>query len=240
MTEASSGPVTVAFWGDLSCPYAYLAHHRFRRVLPDYRGQLVLAHRSLALEYVNREPTPKRVLDLETPLLALTEPDLPYRPWAAPASEWPVTILPAFEAVTCAARQRADLADELAWAIRVAFFRDGRCISLRHVLLELAEGVGLEPERFAADFDGGVTKRQVIEEAREGWERAKLPGSPTVVLPDGTVLDGGALGLPSVELDEAQGHRPVRWSPAPCDGDACLDLLRRLLDRTLAATPTPP
>src|SRR5688572_18498660 len=94
-----NGPVAVAFWADLSCPYAYLAHHRFRRVLPEFAGRVALAHKSLALEYVNRQPTPKPDLDLETPILALDEPDLPYRPWRAPASEWPVTILPAFEAV---------------------------------------------------------------------------------------------------------------------------------------------
>jgi predicted DsbA family dithiol-disulfide isomerase len=228
--------VTVAFWGDLSCPYAYLAHYRFRCILPEFGGRVVLVHRSLALEYVNREPTPKPTLDLETPFLALAEPDLPYRPWHAPASAWPVTILPAFEAVKCAERQGIEVADALAWAIRVAFFRDSRCVSLRHVLLDLAEDVGLDVDRFTADFDGGIAKRQVIDEAREGWERRKLPGSPTLVLPTNERFDGAALGLPSVELDEAQHLRPVRWEPSPCNGDACLDILRGVLARALAAS----
>ena len=39
-----NGPVAVAFWADLSCPYAYLAHHRFRRVLPEFAGRVALAH----------------------------------------------------------------------------------------------------------------------------------------------------------------------------------------------------
>ena len=227
-------PVAVTFWGDLSCPYAYLAHHRFRRVLAEFAGRVMLAHKSLALEYVNRRPTPKPDLDLETPFLALAEPDLPYRPWAGPASEWPVTILPAFEAVACAELQEPALADDLAWAIRVAFFHDGRCISLRHVLLELAEGVGLEMTRFAADCDGGAAKHRVIDEAREGWEHRTLPGSPTVVLPDGTVVDGGVLGLPSIELDEQQGLRPVKWEPSPCPGDASLGIARGILNHALA------
>ena len=229
--------VAIEFWGDLSCPFAYLAHHRFRRVLPEFAGRIVLAHKSLALEYVNREPTPKPDIDLETPFLALVEPDLPYRPWSGPASEWPVTILPAFEAVACAGCQGFDRADDLAWAIRVAFFHDGRCISLRHVLLELAEGVGLDMPRFTADLDSGVAKQRVIDEAREGWDLRKLPGSPTVVLPDGAVLDGGALGLPSIELDEAQGRRPINWQPSPCTGDACLTILRDTLNRALAVSP---
>jgi predicted DsbA family dithiol-disulfide isomerase len=236
---APTEPIAVAFWGDLSCPFAYVAHYRLRRIFPEYAGKVALAHKSLALEYVNREPTPKPVIDLETPFLALAEPDLPYRPWRAAASEWPVTILPAFEAVACAERQGLERADDLAWAIRIAFFRDSRCVSLRHVLLELADEVGLETDRFVADFDGGTARRRVIEEAREGWERQKLPGSPTIVLPDGERYDGDALGLPNVELDHAQGRRPIHWQPAPCTGDDCLDILRRVLDRALAATPIP-
>ena len=229
MSDAAQ-PVVVEFWGDLSCPFAYLAHYRFRRVLPEYGGRVVLAHKCLALEYVNREPTPKPTLDLETPFLVLAEPGLPFRPWSAPASEWPVTLWPAFEAVKCAEDQGAELAEELAWRIRVAFFADNRCVSMRHVLLELAEAAGLDRARFEDDFDAGVTKRRVIEEARSGWERLALPGSPTVVLPDGTRLDGGALGLPNVELDQAGGLRPVRWEPSSCEGETCLDRLRRVLD----------
>jgi predicted DsbA family dithiol-disulfide isomerase len=231
MTE--SGAMPVAFWADLSCPYAYLAHHRLRQVLPAFQGRLVLAHKSLALEYVNQRSTPKATLDLETPILALADPDLPYRPWAAPASEWPVTLWPAFEAVKCGERQSLTLADDLAWAIRVAFFRDHRCISMRHVLLDLAGTAGLDVARFEADYDTGVGKRQVIEEAREGWVRLEVPGSPTVVMPAGERFDGGQLGLPSIDLDDAQGQRPTNWQPGICTGAACLDLLRGLLDGAL-------
>jgi protein-disulfide isomerase-like protein with CxxC motif len=165
----------------------------------------------------------------------LAEPDLPFRPWAAPDSEWPVTLWPAFEAVKCAERQSILLADDLAWSIRLAFFRDNRCVSMRHVLLELAEATGLDLVRFETDFDAGASKSLVIEESRQGWERAKLPGSPTLLLPDGERLDGDRLGLPVVELDDAQGQRPVRWEPGACAGEACLDLLRGHLDRALVA-----
>ncbi len=75
----------------------------------------------------------------------------------------------AFEVVKCAERQSLALADDLDWAIRVAFFAQSRCISLRHVLLELAQQVDLDRERFADDFDRGVTKYQVLQEAQEGW-----------------------------------------------------------------------
>ena len=84
----------IEMYADLYCPYAYLAAYRLRRLREEYAGRVEVAHRSLALEYVNREPTPKRVLDIELPMLMLEEPDIPYQPWAAPDSEWPVTMWP--------------------------------------------------------------------------------------------------------------------------------------------------
>jgi predicted DsbA family dithiol-disulfide isomerase len=222
----------IAMYADLTCPFAYVIAYRLRLLREEYRGRLEIEHKSLALEYVNRQPTPKPVLDVELPILALAEPGLPYRPWSARESEWPVTVWPAFEAVACARLQNLELAGELAWAIRVAFFAESRCISMRHVLLELAEQVGLDMDRLTADFDGGACKRQVIEEARDGWERLRVDGSPTLVLPSDEQVC--ALGLPDLELDESQNHRPVRFVPAPCDGDACLDLLRAVLDRAIA------
>jgi predicted DsbA family dithiol-disulfide isomerase len=161
-------PAELAMYADPHCPYAYLAAFRLRKFREEYRDRVVVAHESLALEYVNGQPTPKPILDAETPILLLEEPDIPYQPWAAPVSEWPVTMWPAFEAVACAERQSPDLADDLDWAIRVAFFAESRCVSMRHVLLDLAEGAGLDMARFIDDFDGGVAERPVVEEAREG------------------------------------------------------------------------
>ena len=224
MTE----PAPIAMYADLHCPYAYVAAYRLRRLRDEYRGRVLVAHKSLALEYVNRQPTPKPILDNEAPVVLLSEPDIPYQPWSRPESEWPVTMWPAFEAVKCAERQSPELADELDWAIRVAFFADHRCISMRDVLFELAEKVGLDMARFADDFDGGVARRQVLEEAREGWERLKVEGSPTFVLPSGKQYS--YLGLPEVKLDEERHYRLVAITPAPCQGDACLALYRRMLD----------
>ena len=222
-----TAPARLAMYADLHCPYAYLVAFRLRQLRDEFRDRVAVEHKSLALEYVNRQPTPKPILDAEAPVLMLAEPEIPYRPWHTPASEWPVTMWPAFEAVKCAERQGWEAADELAWAIRVAFFAESRCVSLRHVLFDLAAGVGLDMGRFAADFDGGATKRQVVEEARQGWERLRVPGSPTFVLPSGTQVK--APGLPEVELDEARDYRLVAVRPASCTGVGCLDLYRRVL-----------
>jgi predicted DsbA family dithiol-disulfide isomerase len=224
----------VALYADLACPYAYVAAYRLRKLREEYQGRLVVEHKSLALEYVNRQPTPIRVLGSEIPFLMLAEPELPWEPWHAPLSEWPVTLWPAFEAVKCAERQSAALADELDWAIRTAFFAESRCVSMRHVLFELAERAGLAMERFARDFDSGQGKALVIAEAREGWERLKVAGSPTLVLPSGRqVSSAEELGLPEVLVDERGYGRVTGFHPAPCVGEACLARYRRVLDEAV-------
>ncbi len=101
---------------------------------------------------------------------------------------------------------------------------------MRHVLFDLAERAGLEMPRFAEDFDGGVAKRLVLEEARTGWERLKVDGSPTLVLPSGEQRSSFALGLPKVDLDEELHYRITAVEPAPCTGEACLDLLRSVME----------
>ena len=228
MTE--TGPTRIDLYSDVHCPYAYLTAYRVRKLLPEYRGRVEVAYRSLALEYVNRQPTPKPILDNETPVLLLEEPDIPYQPWHAPESQWPVTMWPTFEAIKCGERQGQDFAAELDWALRVAFFAESRCISMRHVLLDLAEGIGLEMDRFRQDFDAGVAKRQVLEEAQTGWERLKVEGSPTLVLPAGEQRSYLDLGLPKVKLDEERHYRLAAVDSARCRGDACLDLLRAAFD----------
>lgn len=102
---------------------------------------------------------------------------------------------------------------------------------MRHVLFELAERDGLAMDRFVRDFDSGQTKALVVREARDGWERLKVPGSPTLVLPSGRQIgDPVDLGLPEVLVDEHRYGRVIRLHPAPCAGEVCLELYRRMLD----------
>lgn len=233
MPESAELP-RIALYADLACPYAYITAYRLRQLRDAYRGRAVIEHKCLSLEYVNHQPTPKPTLESEIPILMLQQPDLPWQPWHAPLWQWPVTIWPAFEAVKCAEWQSYALADDLAWAIRTAFFVESRCISMRYVLLELAAQVGLDVSRFTADFDSGKAKPQVIAESREGWERLKVAGSPTFVLPSGRQLSN--LGLPEVEVDERQHGRVTGLRPAPCTGDECLALYQQMVEDAITQT----
>jgi predicted DsbA family dithiol-disulfide isomerase len=224
-------PVRIAMYSDVHCPYAYLSAYRVRQIRNEYEGRVVVEYKSLALEYINKQSTPKHILDSETPFLMREEPDIPYRPWHRPESEWPVTMWPAFEAIKCAERQGWELASDLDWAIRTAFFADSRCISMRYVLFELAESAGLNMQQFSNDFDHGVAKHLVLQEAQAGWEQLKVQGSPTFVLPSGKHFF--IPGLPKVELDKDNYYRVSSIRPAPCNGQDCLDIYRRMFDEAL-------
>jgi predicted DsbA family dithiol-disulfide isomerase len=199
------------------------------RVL-DWRG-VRFEWASLPIEVVNRRGTPKDILDQETGLINQIEPRLPLRAWSKRDWEWPVTILPAFEAVTCAASQGDDLVWEYQWRVRQAFFRDSACISLRHVLLDLAQDCGLDVQRFQADYDSGRFRRQVMDDAETGWKVLKVRGSPTFVLPNGDVC--AYPGLP--EITWGKGHAIERVEPPETDP---LDTLRAMLSRATEARPS--
>lgn len=223
-------PGVLLFYSDLHCPYAYLAAYRLRRALASFGRPVRVVHRSLAIEYVDSKSTPKDILDAETPDIVREEPGLRYAGWNAPESQWPVTFWPAFEAVKCAERQGWRQAHELDWRIREAFFGDSRCVSMRHVLLDLAQGVpGLDHARFVDDFDAGAGKRLVLDESREGWETLDLEVSPTFVLPDGTRHANPV--APHVHLSETAPRRVLKVDPSPVGAEGALAFYQGMLEK---------
>lgn len=226
-----SDVVTIALYSDVHCPYAYVTAYRLRKLQKEYRGKIRIAHKSLALEYVNKRSTPRGILMEETPIIMLEEPDIPYQPWSRPESEWPVTMWSAFEAVKCAYQQGDELAYELDWLIRKGFFEGSMCISMHHVLFELAEGAGLDMARFEDDFLSGKFRRETYEDARAGWEQLRVEGSPTFVLPSGE--QKSYFMLPKAKLDPSRNYRLTRVEPADCVAGDCLDPYRAMFDAVL-------
>ncbi len=171
-----------------------MAVYRLRKLWPEYERRVRIAWRTLSLEVKNRKSTPKNIVDVEIALMAQQEPKLPIGPWKAAEWQYPVTILPAFEALKCAMLQGDGPAWEFNWRARKAFFDESRCISTRHVLCELAGQSGLDVEHFMRDWDSGRQRPTVLAESHRGWEELKVPGSPTFVLPSGRqVHNPGAL-----------------------------------------------
>ena len=179
---------SILIWSDIGCPWAHLAVHR----LHETRARLGLTdvvtfeHLAFPIELFNHSCTRKAMLEAELPVLGALAPEAGWQLWQRRDWEWPVTMLPPLEAVRAARLQSPEAAEALDRALRVAFWGQSKSISMRHIILEIAEDcVVVDEHRLEADFDAGVAKHRVIEE----WRRAAagdVRGSPHVFLPDGT------------------------------------------------------
>jgi predicted DsbA family dithiol-disulfide isomerase len=186
-TADTVGPNTIQVWSDLGCPWAHVAVHRLHQARRRLRlsEAVTFEHRAFPLELFNSEPTPRPLVTSEIGACAPLAPQAGWQAWQAPDWAWPGTMLPPMEAVRAAGEQGPAAAEELDRELRRAFFGESRCISLRHVILEVAaacEAVELEP--LAEAIDSGRARRAVIED----WRRAGslgVRGSPHLFLPDG-------------------------------------------------------
>ncbi len=150
--------------------------YRLRSLWPEYGARVRVSWKTLALEIKNRDGTPKHIVDEEIGVLQRLDPELPIRPWSAPEWQYPQTILPAFEAIASAEEQGDGPAWEYSWRVRVAFFAESRCISLRHVLIDLARESGLGVERFVAAWDSGLHRPRILADSHRGWEEITVQG----------------------------------------------------------------
>lgn len=194
---APPAPGTIVVWSDLGCPWAHVAVARLLRVRDELGlgGDVVLDHRVFPLELINDRPTPKLVLDAEIPVAGGLEPGAGWQMWQAPVWSYPVTTLPPMEAVQAAKEQSLQASEALDHALRRAWFGQSRCISIRGVILEVAEECpGVDEDALATALDGGVARRTVMDQAAEAFTEA-IEGSPHLFLPDGTDVHNPGVGL---------------------------------------------
>ena len=181
-------PGTLAVWSDLGCPWSHAVVWR----LWDARRRLGFAervrfdHHAFPLELFNNEPTPRDRLEAEWPVAMSLAPRAGWQAWSAPLETYPVTMLPPMEAVQAAKRQSLAAAEELDRGLRRAFFGESRCISLRHVVIEVASACeAVDLDRLVADFDAGLGRAALFAD----WGVARgeeVRGSVHVFAPDGT------------------------------------------------------
>ena len=199
----------IAVVSDIGCPWARVAIHRLERECRN-RGldvELPLDHRAFPLELINGRPTPKDVLDREIPLCEGLEPDAG---WAQPREPWafPVSTLPALEAVQAAKGQGPAESAALDVALRRAMFAEWRCIAVFPVVFEVASEVdGIDVDRLRDEIRSGRPRAELWQDL----DRLEMdvPGSPTFVLPDGSMvhnpgveLGTDAEGSPTIEADD--------------------------------------
>jgi predicted DsbA family dithiol-disulfide isomerase len=175
---------TLVVYSDIGCPWAHAAVHR----LHEARARLGLAdavrfdHRAFPLELVNGRPTPKLTLDSEIPVAGGLEPDAGWQLWLGPLHEYPVSTLPALEAVQAAKDQGPAASERLDRGLRRAFFAESRCITMGHVILEVAAEEHLDVDALGAALETGSARAAVHQQCRAA-DGEQVKGSPHVFAP---------------------------------------------------------
>ena len=177
----------VVVFADIGCPWAHVAMHRLHetRARLGLQDRVVFDVHAFPLEILNGRPTPKKVLDAEIPVTGALAPEAGWQMWQRPEHEYPVTMLPALEAVYAAKEQGLKISEELDRALRRGFFGASRNVSMRHEILEIAGTVpGLDVQALAVAVDDGRA-RSALAADRAIAESDEVDGSPHVFLPNG-------------------------------------------------------
>jgi len=204
-------PNTIAVWSDLSCPWAHAVvwrlHDARRRLGLD--GRVHLDHHAFPLELFNSEPTPKPMRDAEWPVAARLAPRAGWRAWAASETTWPVTMLPPMEAVQAAKLQSRAASEELDRGLRRAFWADSRCISLRHVIAEVAsEAESVDLGALMAAIDDGRARSALMDDFAVAQTDA-VSGSAHLFAPDGTNAQNPGIAIGWIGDDGSGGGAAV-------------------------------
>jgi predicted DsbA family dithiol-disulfide isomerase len=181
-------PRSIVVYSDIGCPWAHVAVFRLHRMRAKLglEDEVHIEARSYPLEVINEQPTPKKVLDAEISVAGGLEPDAGWQIWQRPDFEFPVTTLPALEAVQ-AAREQSERASELLdRALRVALFGKSEVVSMRHTILEVAQRCdGIDADALGEALDDGRARSIVMDQANEA-EDGDISGSPHIFLSDGS------------------------------------------------------
>ena len=175
-------------WSDLGCPWSHAVvwrlHDARRRLGLD--GRVAFDHRVFPLELFNSEPTPRPRISAEWEVARELAPRAGWQAWSEPDHAWPATMLPPMEAVQAAKLQSLAASEELDRGLRRAFFGESRCISLRHVILEVADACdGVDVAALATALDDGRARRALMDD----WTVAQgdeVRGAAHLFLADGT------------------------------------------------------
>ncbi len=225
-------PGTMMLWSDIGCPWSHAVIwrlHDARRRL-GLEDRVAFDHHAFPLELFNSEPTPRTSIDAEWPVARTLAPRAGWQAWSAADHAWPVTMLPPMEAVQAAKLQSLAASDELDRGLRRAFFGESRCISLRHVILEVAnECDDVDVGALADALDTGVARGDLIAD----WAVARgdeVRGSVHVFCPDGTNAQN-----PGIEIGWRAGGAEGAYVVERDDPTALEELVRRAADRSHAA-----
>jgi predicted DsbA family dithiol-disulfide isomerase len=214
-------------YSDIGCPWAHVAVHRLHaaRARLGLEGDVRLDHRAFALELANQRPTPKLTLDSEIPVTSALESDAGWQLWLGPLHEYPVSTLLALEAVQAAKDEGLDASERLDLGLRKAMFGESRCITMLHVVLDVAAKADLDVDALRRALEAGAARAAVHSQHRAAVHDDVVKGSPHVFAPGGMHAhnpgvtmhwDGshGGKGFPVVDADDPTAVDPLLQAAA--------------------------
>ncbi len=211
-------PGTVVVYTDVACPWSTVALHRFyqARSRLGLDGKVHVEHRLFLLEDAGGAPTSRTTIDGEMPVLGTLHPELGFALWHGGDDAWPSSTLLANEAVHAAHLQSSGAAERLDMALRLAFFRDSRCISLQHEIVDIAAQCdGVDADQLREALDDGRARASMMAGYRNHRDEVKL--SPHFFLPDGTDMPNpgmtlhmqGDPGYPVIDTDDPSVYESI-------------------------------
>ena len=224
MIQADEG--TIIIFGDIACPWAHLAVWRLHAVRErlGLGDRVLFDHRAFPLELLNRRPTPKLALDAEVAVLGAHAPGAGWQMWQPAPYKYPVTSLPALEAVEAAKEQGLRASEQLDRALRLAFFAESKTISMRHVIEEVSSGCAeVDTDKLLDALDEGRARRAIMDQARISGSD-EVQGSPQLFLPDGSNMHNPGIemhwegehgrGFPVVDADRPEVYEQLLLTAA--------------------------
>lgn len=209
---------TIDVWSDIHCPWALVAVHRLRTARERHHLDVVFAPRAWPLEWVNGRGTPRAIVVTETAALASHVPEL----FSAYTDDsWPSTFLPAFELVAATRRiHGARAAEDVDYALRLAFFRDSVDVSIKAGLaaaLAMAGQLGAEIDADRVMQEWTVSNpRAAVHDDFTLSASLPIQGSPQIFWPDGSTThnpgmtdhdwQGGLVRIGTVDATAAERH----------------------------------
>ncbi|NOY54799.1 MAG: hypothetical protein GXP34_02310 [Actinobacteria bacterium] len=173
----------ITVWSDMLCPWGYVAGLRLRKMRDQLGADSVsFDFRAWPLDVTHRPPTTSR-RRAEIVALAQREPSA----FTLYEGAIPVSSVLASEAQKWGYSYGQEVGEHFDLAIRRSFFLHSRNLGIRDELLAVAQTEGLDDGALASALDSGEFRPAITADIREGRE-IPVGASPTVVLPDGTVL----------------------------------------------------
>ncbi|HEX9259206.1 MAG TPA: DsbA family protein [Acidimicrobiales bacterium] len=194
----------IEVFADIACPFTHVGLHRFvERRAETGRHDVKLHVRAWPLELVNGVPMdPHHIASEIDDIVAQVAPEL-FRGFSI--DTYPTTSLPALRLAAAAYEVSMDAGEQMSLALRDALFEQGRDLTNRKVLKEIAYSLGVP---------GQADEKAVHVDWQEGRARGVV-GSPHFFSGD-----SGAF-CPLLHIEKVDGHLRITQDPSALD-----DLLR--------------